>query len=95
MTDPSRPRGRTTMYPKGTQREHYVLAMEGVLYMWLGKTGRVNRSLTEEERRTLAHEYAPAVFDALCRALRIREGDLATAARVCDFYLRRRPWLRP
>jgi len=37
---------------------------------------------------------APAVFEALTRALRLREGDLSTAARVCDFYLRRRPWLQ-
>ena len=37
---------------------------------------------------------APAVFEALTRALRLRQGDLSTAARVCDFYLRRRPWLQ-
>lgn len=37
---------------------------------------------------------APAVFEALARALRLRGGDLATAARTCDFYLRRRPWLQ-
>jgi len=64
MTDPSRPRGRTTVRPHSGQREHYILAMEGVLYMWLGKTGRLNRELSEEERVALAHEYAPAVFDA-------------------------------
>lgn len=37
---------------------------------------------------------AKPVFDALCRALRLRGGDLATAARTCDYYLRRRPWLQ-
>ncbi len=37
---------------------------------------------------------APAVFEALTRALRLRGGDLATAARACDYYLRRRPWLQ-
>ncbi|MDA1196238.1 MAG: DUF4388 domain-containing protein, partial [Planctomycetota bacterium] len=37
---------------------------------------------------------APAVFEALCRALRLRGGELATAARTCDYYLRRRPWLQ-
>ncbi len=37
---------------------------------------------------------APGVFDALCRALRLRDGDVATATRVCDYYLRRRPWLQ-
>jgi len=66
MTDASR-RARTTVYPKGDQREHYVLAMEGVLYMWLGKTGRLNRPLSEEERVALAQEYAPEVFDAAAR----------------------------
>jgi outer membrane protein assembly factor BamB len=40
-------------------------------------------------------ESRPAeVFDALARALRMREGDPATAARVCDYYLRNRPWLK-
>ncbi len=39
-------------------------------------------------------ENAPVVFDALTRALRLRGGDLATAARTCDYYLRRRPWLQ-
>ncbi|MDF1701469.1 MAG: DUF4388 domain-containing protein [Planctomycetota bacterium] len=39
-------------------------------------------------------ENAPAVFTALSRALRLRSGDLPTAARTCDFYLRRRPWLQ-
>ncbi len=37
---------------------------------------------------------AAPVFEALVRALELREGELATAMRVCDFYLRRRPWLR-
>jgi outer membrane protein assembly factor BamB len=37
---------------------------------------------------------APAVFEALARALTLRGGDRATAMRVCDFYLRRRPWLQ-
>ena len=34
------------------------------------------------------------VFEALSRALTLRGGDAATAARVCDYYLRRRPWLQ-
>lgn len=37
---------------------------------------------------------AVEVFDALQRALSLRDGDPATAARVCDHYLRHRPWLR-
>lgn len=37
---------------------------------------------------------APAVFEALTRALGLRDGDFATAARACDYYLRRRPWLQ-
>lgn len=37
---------------------------------------------------------ATTVFEALCRALKLRDGDFATAARVCDYYLRRRPWLQ-
>ncbi len=39
-------------------------------------------------------DEAPAVFEALSRALRLRDGDFPTAARVCDYYLRRRPWLQ-
>jgi tetratricopeptide (TPR) repeat protein len=41
-----------------------------------------------------SEDDAPVVFEALSRALTLRDGDLATAMRVCDFYLRRRPWLR-
>ncbi|MDJ0521652.1 MAG: DUF4388 domain-containing protein [Planctomycetota bacterium] len=39
-------------------------------------------------------EDATSVFEALSRALKLRGGDFATAARVCDYYLRRRPWLQ-
>lgn len=37
---------------------------------------------------------AVEVFEALQRALALRENDPATAARLCDHYLRHRPWLR-
>jgi tetratricopeptide (TPR) repeat protein len=33
------------------------------------------------------------VFDALHRAMDLRDGDTATAARLCDFYVENRPWL--
>ena len=39
-------------------------------------------------------ENAAIVFEALCRSLSLRDGDFATAARACDYYLRRRPWLQ-
>jgi len=39
-------------------------------------------------------DNAPGVFAALRRALRLRGGDVATASRVCDYYLRNRPWLK-
>jgi len=39
-------------------------------------------------------DETPAVFEALHRALRLRDGDVATATRMCDYYLRRRPWLQ-
>lgn len=43
----------------------------------------------------LAEEsQAPEVFDALRRALQLRDDDPVTAARLCDHYLRHRPWLR-
>ena len=37
---------------------------------------------------------APTVFLALQRAFVLRDGDLPSAARLCDYYLRHRPWLR-
>lgn len=37
---------------------------------------------------------APAVFQALLDASRLRAQDLAAAGRACDYYLRHRPWLR-
>ncbi len=37
---------------------------------------------------------AVEVFDALKRALALRDDDPVTAARLCDHYLRHRPWLR-
>ena len=36
---------------------------------------------------------AASIFEALQRALLLRNGDLTSAARVCDYYLRHRPWL--
>ncbi len=37
---------------------------------------------------------APTVFLALQRAFVLRDGDIPSAARLCDYYLRHRPWLR-
>jgi tetratricopeptide (TPR) repeat protein/outer membrane protein assembly factor BamB len=37
---------------------------------------------------------APVVFDALHRAFALVPQESGTAARLCDFYLRNRPWLR-
>jgi len=43
---------------------------------------------------TLSEDSQPrTVFDALHRALTLRDGDMATASRLADFYLRNRPWL--
>ncbi len=45
--------------------------------------------LADEEDPNTVHPR----FDAMNRALELRDGDLATATRVCDFYLQHRPWL--
>ncbi len=37
---------------------------------------------------------ATAVFEALHRAMTLRDGDLVSTSRLCDYYLRHRPWLR-
>ncbi|MFV1958590.1 MAG: DUF4388 domain-containing protein, partial [Planctomycetota bacterium] len=34
-----------------------------------------------------------AVFDALHRALQLRDGEMASAARLADYYIQNRPWL--
>jgi tetratricopeptide (TPR) repeat protein len=56
---------------------------------------RMQAALEIDHYAAQADESQPAVvFDALHRALTLRDGDAATAARLCDFYLRNRPWLR-
>jgi hypothetical protein len=59
-------------------------------------SGDVPAAAAELDTFAQLHEQAdaPAVFEALQRALKLREGDPATAARLCDLYLRHRPWLK-
>ncbi len=58
-----------------------------------GRRGEAAAELDQYALRA-SDEKPVHVFDALYRALGLREGELATAARICDFYVKNRPWLQ-